>query len=154
MSTRHPSAEPDPAQPAASGDADQHGSLPRTVTRIGLGAFMTAAGIGHLTVVRDEFQAQVPNWFPVDADTVVLVSGVAEIALGLSFAAIPRYQRQIGAALAGFFVVIFPGNIAQYVEGNDGFGLDTDGKRLARLFGQPLLIAAALYGGNVLRRRR
>jgi uncharacterized membrane protein len=47
--------------------------------------------------------------------------------------------------VAAFFVAIFPGNIAQYVEGNDGFGLDTDGKRLARLFFQPLLVAWALW---------
>ena len=49
-------------------------------------------------------------------------------------------------------MAIFPGNIAQYVEGTDAFGLDTDGKRLVRLFFQPLLVLWALYGGGWTRR--
>ena len=124
----------------------------RTLARIALGATMTGAGITHLTVARQEFRAQVPDWFPVDADAVVLLSGVAEVALGASFVALPKHRRTIGALLAAFFVVIFPGNIAQYAEHTDAFGLDTDTKRLVRLFFQPLLVAWALYGGKVLRR--
>jgi len=113
---------------------------------------MVGAGVGHLTTQREEFQAQVPNWFPVDADVTVLVSGVAEIGLGASFLALPRHKRVIGALLAVFYVVIFPGNVAQYLEGTDAFGLDTDGKRLGRLFFQPVLILWALYGGGWLSR--
>jgi hypothetical protein len=60
----------------------------------------------------------------------------------------------IGALLAAFFVAIFPGNVAQYLEGADAFGLDTDRKRLVRLFFQPLLVLWALYGGGWLRRDR
>lgn len=129
-------------------------SLARTAARVSLGSIMTFAGITHLTVAREEFRAQVPDWFPVDADAVVLASGVAEIALGASFVALPRRKRTIGALLAGFFVVIFPGNIAQYVEHTDAFGLDTDTKRFVRLFFQPVLIAWALFGGRVLADRR
>jgi uncharacterized membrane protein len=125
----------------------------RTLARIALGAAMTGAGITHLTVARQEFRAQVPDWFPVDADAVVLVSGVAEAALGASFVALPKHQRTIGSLLAAFFVVIFPGNVAQYVEHTDAFGLDTDTKRFVRLFFQPVLVVWALYGGNVWRRR-
>ena len=121
----------------------------RTLARIALGAAMTGAGITHLTVARQEFRAQVPDWFPVDADAVVLVSGVAEVALGASFVALPKHQRTVGTLLAAFFVVIFPGNVAQYVEHTDAFGLDTDTKRLVRLFFQPVLVAWALYGGGV-----
>ena len=128
-------------------------STQRTLARIALGATMTGAGITHLTVARQEFRAQVPDWFPVDADAVVLLSGVAEVALGASFVALPKHRRTIGALLAAFFVVIFPGNLAQYAEHTDAFGLDTDTKRLVRLFFQPLLVAWALYGGKVLRRR-
>lgn len=113
---------------------------------------MVGAGVGHLTTLREEFQAQVPDWFPVDEDLTVVGSGVAEVALGAAFVALPRHKRLVGALLAVFFVVIFPGNIAQYVEGTDGFGLDTDAKRLARLFFQPLLILWALYGGGWWRR--
>lgn len=124
------------------------------LTRIVLGGFMTAAGITHLTVARDEFQAQVPDWFPIDTDLVVLASGVAEIGLGLSMLTLPRYRRLTGVALAAFYGVIFPGNIAQYVEGTSAFGLDTDTKRLLRLFGQPVLIAAALWAAGLPERRR
>jgi uncharacterized membrane protein len=125
----------------------------RTVARIALGAAMVGAGVLHLTTQRQEFQAQVPEWFPLDDDLTVLGSGVAEIALGASFLALPRRKRLVGALLAAFFVVIFPGNIAQYVEGTDAFGLDTDRKRLVRLFFQPLLVLWALFGGGWLRRR-
>ncbi|WP_324651057.1 DoxX family membrane protein [Georgenia sp. H159] len=125
----------------------------RTAARLALGLAMVAAGTGHLTVQREEFQAQVPSWFPVDKDLTVLASGVVEIALGAAFVALPRHKRVVGAVLAVFFVVIFPGNVAQYLEGKDGFGLDTDAKRLGRLFFQPLLILWALYGGGHLRRR-
>ena len=106
---------------------------------------MVFAGTAHLTFARAEFQAQVPDWFPVDEDLTVLGSGVIEIALGASFAALPRHRRTIGALLAAFFVAIFPGNVAQYVEGTSAFGLDTDTKRLVRLFFQPLLVVWALW---------
>lgn len=129
-------------------------SLLRTAARITLGAAMVGAGIAHLTSQRQEFQAQVPNWFPLDEDLTVVSSGVAEIALGVSFIALPRHQRLVGGLLAAFFVVILPGNIAQYVEGTDAFGLDTDRKRLVRLFFQPPLVLWALYGGGWFSRGR
>lgn len=116
------------------------------LTRLALGAFMSYAGIAHLTAARDEFQAQVPPWFPADADLVVVGSGVVEIALGASLLALPRQRRLTGLALAAFYVAVFPGNIAQYVEHRDAFGLDTDTKRLVRLAFQPALVAAALWG--------
>lgn len=90
-----------------------------------------------------------PDWFPLDADFTVLGSGVAEVGFGLALLALPRKRRIVGLALAAFFVAIFPGNIAQYVEGTSAFGLDTDTKRLLRLFGQPVLIAAALWAGGL-----
>lgn len=127
-------------------------SAPRTAARLLLGATMVGAGVLHLTTQRQEFQAQVPAWFPVDDDLTVLGSGVAEIALGASFLALPRRKRLVGALLAAFFVAIFPGNVAQYLEGTDAFGLDTDRKRLVRLFFQPLLVLWALFGGGWSRR--
>jgi uncharacterized membrane protein len=127
-------------------------SLPRTAARLLLGATMVGAGVLHLTTQRQEFQAQVPSWFPVDEDLTVLGSGVAEIALGASFALFPERKRLIGGLLAAFFVAIFPGNVAQYLEGTDAFGLDTETKRLVRLFFQPLLVLWALFGGGWSRR--
>jgi len=128
----------------------------RTVSRWALGGALVAAGIAHLTVQREEFRAQVPRWFPVDDDAVVVVSGVVEIVLGLALAFGGRRRALVGVVAAGFFVVIFPGNIAQFVEQTDAFGLDTDAKRFARLFFQPVLVVWALWstsGHDWLRQR-
>lgn len=129
----------------------------RTVGRLLLGGFLAFAGTSHLTVAREEFQAQVPSWVPVDPDVVVVGSGVVEIALGTALVAAPRRWRPwVGAAAAAFFVAIFPGNVAQYVEQKDGFGLDTDAKRLARLPFQGVLVLWALWSTGAWRawRRR
>jgi uncharacterized membrane protein len=124
-------------------------SLPRqkvrTIARWGLGSTLILAGTGHLTFQRTAFQAQVPDWFPADKDTVVLVSGIVEILLGLALIAAGRRRAPlVGVIAAGFFIAVFPGNIGQLIEGNDAFGLDTPAKRLVRLFFQPLLVLWAL----------
>ena len=132
-------------------------TLARTTARIVLGTLMVGAGITHLTVAREEFQAQVPSWFPIDEDLVVVVSGIVEIALGAALIGLPRHRVLVGTIVAAFFVVIFPGNVAQYLEGADAFGLDSDSKRLARLFFQPVLVLWALWSTGatgLLRRRR
>lgn len=118
----------------------------RVLGQVALGAVLLTAGAGHLTTKRGEFQAQVPSWFPVDPDKVVVVSGIAELALGSALLVTWRQpaRRLLGRAVAGFFVGVFPGNIAQFVEHKDGFGLDTDRKRALRLLGQPALVAWAL----------
>lgn len=123
----------------------------RSVARWLLGGALVFAGTGHLTFQRDEFQAQVPEWFPVDADLVVILSGVVEITLGLALVFASRYRALVGWLAAAFFVVIFPGNIAQWVEGTDAFGLDTDAKRFVRLFFQPVLVAWALWSTGAWR---
>ena len=115
------------------------------IARTLLGAALAYAGITHLTTNRQEFLAQVPTWVPLDADFVVVASGVVEILLGLSLILLVKYQIQIGWITAAFFVAIFPGNISQYVNGIDAFGLDTDQARLTRLFFQPLLVIWALW---------
>ena len=115
------------------------------IARTLLGAALAYAGITHLTTNRTEFLAQVPTWVPLDADFVVVASGVVEIILGLSLILLVKYQIQIGWITAAFFVAIFPGNISQYVNGIDAFGLDTDQARLTRLFFQPLLVIWALW---------
>jgi len=125
-------------------------SLPRTIARIALGAALAFAGTTHLTVAREEFQAQVPEWVPVDDDLVVLGSGVVEIGLGAALIALPRRRVPVGLAVAAFFIAIFPGNISQYVTGTDAFGLDTDRARFVRLFFQPVLVAWALWSTGAL----
>lgn len=103
------------------------------------------AGIGHLTFARSAFQAQVPDFVPLSKDTVVLLSGVVEVLAGLSVILLERYRVWLGALLALFFVLVFPGNVAQWVHHRSAFGLDTDAKRIARLFFQPLLVIWALW---------
>lgn len=119
--------------------------------RIVLGSLMTLAGIGHLSFARAEFQAQVPAWVLVPPDVVVLASGVVEIALGLAMIVMAKRRAVVGLLLAAFFVVIFPGNIAQWVHHRDAFGLNSDRARLARLFFQPVLIAWALWSTGAWR---
>ncbi|WP_336920960.1 DoxX family protein [Aquipuribacter sp. SD81] len=122
---------------------------------MGLGAAMVGAGLGHLTTLREEFRAQVPQWFPVGADLTVLASGAVEVALGSALLLAPRrLRRTVGLLLAAFYVVVFPGNVAQYLEGTDAFGLDSDTSRFVRLLFQPVLVLAALFAGGVIPRGR
>lgn len=123
----------------------------KTIARMLLAAFLIFAGIAHLTFGREDFRAQVPVWLPLDIDFVVLASGVVEILLGLALASTSKWMPQIGLIVAAFFVAVFAGNINQYVEGIDAFGLNTDDARLIRLFFQPVLIAWALWSSNALK---
>jgi len=116
----------------------------RKLPQMVLGCALAYAGIGHLTTSRQEFQAQVPTVFADYADFVVLASGVVEIALGVGLIALWKYRVQIGWLVAAFFVAIFWGNISQYINGVDAFGLNSDSARLIRLFFQPLLVIWAL----------
>jgi uncharacterized membrane protein len=120
----------------------------RNMGQVILGIALTYAGTTHLTSSRQEFQAQVPTWLPLDADFVVIASGIVEIILGLALLTLWRYRSQVGLIVAIFFILIFPGNINQYVNGIDAFGLDTDQARLTRLFFQPVLVAWALWSTN------
>jgi uncharacterized membrane protein len=123
-------------------------SLIQKIARILLGAMMTLAGIGHLTFQRQEFLAQVPRWLPDNTafmDFVVVSSGVVEILLGLAMIFLVNQKVKVGIVLAVFYVLIFPGNVSQYINEISAFGLDTDRKRLIRLFFQPVLILWALW---------
>jgi uncharacterized membrane protein len=117
----------------------------RKTSQVVLGAALIYAGISHLTSGRAEFQAQVPTVFASHADFVVLASGVVEILLGLGLAGLSRFSPQIGLATAIFFIAVFWGNISQYVNGTDAFGLNSDSARAIRLLFQPLLVAWALW---------
>jgi uncharacterized membrane protein len=121
----------------------------QNVFRLVLAAFMIYAGVSHLTFNRVDFQAQVPDFIPMSKDLVVILSGIVEMILGLGLAFWKSKRQKFGWALAIFFVLIFPGNIAQYMEGTDAFGvLDSDGARLRRLFFQPVLVAWALWASG------
>ena len=117
----------------------------RTNGRIFLGASLVFAGVSHLTVARDEFQAQVPESLPLDPDTTVVASGVVEVALGSALLFARRRRSLVGTIVGLFFVAVFPGNVSQWMHQRDGFGLDTDMKRFVRLFFQPALVALAVW---------
>lgn len=125
----------------------------QNILRIILGAFMLYAGVGHLTFLRNEFQAQVPTWIANSndfMDIIVLISGIIEIAFGILMILGGKLKVKTGILLAIFYILIFPGNINQYVNEIDAFGLNTDNKRLIRLFFQPVLVLWALWSTNAL----
>ena len=124
-------------------------SLLQNIFRILLGAFLAFAGFSHLTFNRAEFLAQVPQWVPLNPDLVVILSGIVEISLGLSLIFFLKQKRNIGMLAAIFFVLVFPGNISQYINHVSAFGLNTDALRLARLFFQPVLVVWALWSTGV-----
>jgi uncharacterized membrane protein len=127
----------------------------KTLLQTLLGAFLLSAGTSHLGSNRTEFLAQVPTWLPLDPDFVVVASGLVEITLGALLIAtaliFKKHRAVVGVVTGVFFVLIFPGNINQYVNQIDAFGLDTDAKRLIRLFFQPPLVAWALWSSDSFR---
>lgn len=146
MDTQQESSQP--GQPAAGQKIYR---IAQAFFRILLGAFLCFAGISHLTVARTEFLAQVPTWLPLDGNFVVVASGVVEIALGLALIFWVNRRMFVGLAAALFFVLIFPGNISQYVNRIDAFGLNTDQARYTRLFFQPVLVLWAVWSTDAWR---
>ena len=126
-------------------------NLIRKATQILLGATLIFTGTLHLTISRATFQAQVPTWLPLSPDFVVLASGVVEISLGLALISLQR-RREVGIATALFFIAIFPGNISQYVNHINAFGLDSDRARAIRLLFQPLLVLWALWATGAVQK--
>lgn len=117
----------------------------RSVARVVLGGGLIFAGLGHLTFAREDFQAQVPDWVGIDKDVVVVLSGFVEIALGAALIVVRRRRSLLGLAAGLFFIAVFPGNISQFVDGDDAFGLNSDSARRNRLFFQPVLVAWAWW---------
>ena len=124
------------------------------VLQICLGITLAYTGTLHLTSRRQEFQAQVPPWLGLDPDLVVLASGYVELALGFALIFLWKFREEVGLATALFFILIFPGNIHQYIDGVDAFGLDTDGRRAIRLLFQPFLILWALWSTRAIKKYR
>ena len=134
-------------------EVSTRGRALKAVGQVALGASLLVAGTGHLTNLREEFQAQVPSWIPLDADLVVVASGVVELALGAALVGTWKQPARalVGGTAAAFFVAVFPGNIAQLTGHVDAFGLDTDAKRAVRLVFQPVLVALALVSTDAIR---
>ncbi len=120
------------------------------MARVVLGGALIFAGIGHLTSSRTDFQAQVPDWVGLDKNLVVILSGLVEIALGLALIFVRRHRALLGLAAGLFFIAVFPGNISQFIDGDDAFGLNSDSARRNRLFFQPVLVAWAWWSTGAL----
>ncbi|MEP7277316.1 MAG: hypothetical protein ABI813_01625 [Bacteroidota bacterium] len=113
--------------------------------RIALGLSLLVAGIGHCSFARQAFRVQVPPWVPMNTDLVVVLSGMVEILLGAALLFVVKKRIPVGWMVAFFFILVFPGNIAQLTEHRDSFGLNTDLARWIRLPFQGVLIAIALW---------
>ncbi|MFS0893798.1 hypothetical protein [Microbacterium sp. 179-I 3D3 NHS] len=120
----------------------------RALARWILALALAAIGVLHFTATRG-FRVVVPEWATsltrLDKNDIVLASGAAEVALAVGLVALPRERRRIGWATAAFFVAVFPGNVHQWRTRRSTPGLDTDARRLGRLFLQPLLVVWALW---------
>ncbi|GAA2925483.1 membrane protein [Microbacterium luteolum] len=129
----------------------------RAVARWILAIALGAIGVMHFTSTRG-FRVVVPDWAveltKLDKNDIVLASGAAEIALSAGLIALPRERRRIGWATAAFFVAVLPGNIHQWQTRRSTPGLDTDARRLGRLFLQPLLVLWSLWATNDVPARR
>ena len=120
------------------------------MARVTLGGALVVAGIGHVSFARESFQAQVPDWVGIDKDVVVIVSGLVEIALGAGLIVVRRRRALFGLAVGLFFIAVFPGNISQFVDGDEAFGLASNSARRSRLFFQPVLVAWAWWSTDAL----
>lgn len=129
----------------------------RALARWTLAIALGAIGVMHFTATRG-FRVVVPDWAVqvsrLDKNTIVRVSGAAEVALAAGLMVLPRVRRQVGWATAAFFVAVLPGNMHQWRTGRSTPGLDTDARRFGRLFLQPLLVMWAIWATSGPRPRR
>ncbi|MDP3949417.1 hypothetical protein [Microbacterium sp.] len=129
----------------------------RHAARWALAALLATTGIGHLSWGRRGFRITVPDWttrvLRTDKDAIVVASGIVELALAAALV-LPKERTRVGWAVAAFFVAVFPGNVHQWRSGRSAPLLDTDRRRLMRLFLQPLLVVWALWSTRVPSHRR
>ena len=129
-------------------------SISQNILRVTLGLIMIYIGIAHLSFRRIEFQAQVPSWLTSDesfVDMIVLISGYIEIIFGVLMVWGGKFKAKTGLVLGVFYVLVFPGNINQYIHEIDGLRMYSNNERFLRLLFQPVLIFWALWSTNALK---
>ena len=129
-------------------------SISQNILRVTLGLIMIYIGIAHLYFRRIEFQAQVPRWLTSDesfVDMIVLISGYIEIIFGVLMVWGGKFKAKTGLVLGVFYVLVFPGNINQYIHELDGLRMYSNNERFLRLLFQPVLIFWALWSTNALK---
>lgn len=122
--------------------------LARNVGRWALAGFLATAGVAHF-LRPEEFLGQVPSFLPART-AIVYVSGVVEIGLAAALVGLPKHRVAVGWVTAGFFVLVFPGNIYQAVAGVPAFGMGNTA-RWVRLLFQPVFVAWALWSTGAWR---
>jgi uncharacterized membrane protein len=93
----------------------------RHAARYGLGFAFVVAGLSHL-VNATPFEQHLPDWVPASS-TLIVVSGIVEIVLGLMLVAARRSAPIVGLAAAVFLISVFPANVYVAVAGVDVDGL-------------------------------
>lgn len=78
-------------------------------SRTALGAFFISAGVNHFLIPRT-YQSIVPPIMRENAERLVVVSGVAEIAGGVGVL-LPRTRRLAGLGLIALLAAVFPANL-------------------------------------------
>jgi uncharacterized membrane protein len=116
---------------------------PRDAARWGMAIALAFAGASHLFLATPFIQ-HLPPSVPLRAE-IVLVSGLVEIAFGMALLLPPPTRRRVGAALALYYLAVFPGNVYVAV-----FEVEVDGQPggiypWVRLPLQLLFIAWALW---------
>ena len=78
----------------------------QNIIRILLGLIMIYVGIGHLTFLQIDFQAQVPTWLTKQTkliDLIIITSGIIEIILGILMVVGGKLKVKTGIFLAIFY---------------------------------------------------
>jgi uncharacterized membrane protein len=122
--------------------------LMRDAMRWLLAALYLVAGIIHVRSPGG-FVAITPGWVPWP-ETVVLLTGLCEIAGAIALALMAGLRRAAGIALAAYAVCVFPANI------NHAFnGIAVGGTQMSwwyhapRLLFQPVFVWWALWAGGI-----
>lgn len=123
--------------------AGRRSSTWRDHARRGMAVAMVVAGVAHL-VQPDPFVQHLPGWVPA-REALVLLSGLAEIGLGLALVARRTWRVAAGAAVALFLVAVWPANVYVAVAGVDVDGQPGGAYPWIRLPFQVLFVAWALW---------
>jgi uncharacterized membrane protein len=113
-----------------------------------LAAIYLVAGIIHVRSPGG-FVAITPGWVPWP-ETVVLLTGLCEIAGAVALAVVPGLRRAAGIALAAYAVCVFPANINHAIN-----GIAVGGTQMGwwyhgpRLLFQPVFVWWALWVGGI-----
>jgi uncharacterized membrane protein len=115
----------------------------RRAARLGMAVAMVFAGAAHW-FMPTPFVQHLPSWVPA-AETLILLTGGIEVALGAALLARQPWRRFAGLALAAYLVAVFPSNVYVAVAAVDVEGQPGGWYPWVRLPFQVLFVAWALW---------